>query len=436
MAMFGRDSLITAYQTLILGQDLALGTIDRLAYFQGKEVNTLKEEEPGKILHEIRFGEFAHFKEWVQFPYYGTVDATPLFLILISEVYRWSGDEEFVNHYKEHIKKALEWIDEYGDMDKDGFVEYKKQTPSGLDNQNWRDSWDSMAYVNGAEAEPPIAAADVQGYVYDAKLRMAELARNVWKDKNWAESLEEQAKTLKKNFNKAFYVEKGRYFALGLDKNKNHIDSLASSNGQILWSGIVDDDKIPDVIKQLKSPSLYSGWGVRTMGTTSKAYNPIGYHVGTVWPHDNSLIVNGLKNVNETAFMNTLITDMVTASTYFDYRLPEVFAGYDRSSTPFPVQYPTASSPQAWAAGTAVLFIQMILGLKPDPVNKTIKIDPHLPDHVNFIRLDGVSAFGKNFLVEVTRDAATIKEVESYTCFICKEKIKDGHKHSSFMRNY
>jgi glycogen debranching enzyme len=430
MAVFGRDSLITAYQTLLLGSDLPLGTTDLLASYQGKAVDPLREEEPGKILHEIRFGEVAHFKEWVQFPYYGTVDATPLFLILVSEVFRWTGDTDQAHECRDAVVKALDWIDRYADKDGDGFYEYGKMTPTGLDNQNWRDSWDSMVFRDGTHADGPIASADVQGYVYDAKLRIAELAREIWKDEPWAVRLEQEAAELKERFNDAFWVENGQFFALGLDRNKNQIDSLNSSLGHLLWSGIVNDDRIATVVKHLDGNDLYSGWGVRTIGKKNRAFNPIGYHLGTVWPHDNSLIAAGLYRAGYRSSALRIMEDMIAASSYFEYRLPEVFAGYDRSSTPFPVQYPTSSSPQAWAAGTPILFLRLLLGIEPDWRKKTITIDPFLPEGIEYLRLDGVSAFGKRFLIETTPKRSSLREVKHFRCMVCGAIVEEGHTHT------
>ncbi|MFW5703725.1 MAG: glycogen debranching N-terminal domain-containing protein [Patescibacteria group bacterium] len=424
MTVFGRDSLITAFQTLMLGSDISLGVIDTLAQFQGTEVNHLKEEEPGKILHEIRFGEIAHFKEWVQFPYYATADSTPLFLILLSEMFRWSTDHEHIREHRTHVEQALNWIDAYGDMDGDGFVEYHKKTPGGLDNQNWRDSWDSMSFHDGSLAESPIASADVQGYVYDAKLRMAELARTVWEDESWATRLEEQAASLKKKFNAAFWISDRGFFALGLDRDKKPIDAISSSLGHLLWSGIVDKKHTTAVVEHLMNQNLYSGWGVRTYEHSAKAFNPVGYHLGTVWPHDNSLIAAGLYKCGYQQEAMRIVEDMLKASSYFDHRLPEVFAGYDRSLTPFPVQYPTSSSPQAWAAGTTILFLQIALGITPDYEKKRLTIHPMLPHNVNYIRLDGVSAFGKHYLIEVTKTRSTIREVKEYTSYWEKDMVK------------
>lgn len=400
VAVFGRDSLITAYQTIILGTDLAIGTLQLLAKYQGKEMNDARNEQPGKILHEIRFGEAAFFRDWVPFPYYGTVDATPLFLILLSEVYRFGAPERFINKMKGPALAALNWIDKYGDLDQDGFIEYHKTSERGLDNQNWRDSWDSMIFSDGTIAKSPIASSDVQGYAYDAKMRMAEIARNVWKEKQLADTLEKEARELKKRFNEAFWVKDKGYFALGLDKDKRQIDSLASCIGQLLWSGIVEEDKIKPTVDLLFSESLYSGWGVRTISKQDEGYNPIIYHRGTVWPHDNSLIAAGLAKVGERDKALRIIQDMITASACFDYRLPEVFAGFSRNEMPFPVQYPTACSPQAWAAATPILFLRLLLGLEPNRKRQTLTINPIIPEGMENMHIDGIAAFGKQFSVE------------------------------------
>lgn len=411
VALFGRDSLITSYQTLLLGSKQGVGTLRTLAKYQGKKIDTEKEEEPGKILHEMRFGEVAHFGEWAKFPYYGSVDATPLFLILLSEVYRWSGDEALIKQMKNSALLALEWIDNYADMDNDGFVEYKRKSSKGLKNQNWRDSDDSMFFSNGKIAQAPIASADVQGYVYDAKLRIAEIAEKVWGDMALANKLKLEAKRLKEKFNRDFWIKEKGYFAIGLDKEKRPIDTLSSSIGHLLWSGIVDDNKILKILEHLFSEDLYSGWGIRTVSKKSIGYNPLGYHTGTVWPHDNSIIAAGLRLVGYKNKSLKIIKDILDASSFFSYRLPEVFAGFAREVAPFPVEYPTASSPQAWASAAPILFLKTLLGIEPDTEQKTLRIDPILPPQISYIKLNGISAFGKYFLIEVTRDKSSIKEI-------------------------
>lgn len=429
MTIFGRDSLITSCQTLLFGKSLAIGALETLTDYQGKNIDPLSEEEPGKILHEMRFGEVAHFLEWVKFPYYGSVDATPLFLITLSEVYRWTGDTELMHKFKHSALSALDWIDTYGDADKDGFVEYLRKSPRGIENQNWRDSRNSMVFQDGTLAEAPIASADVQGYVYDAKTRMSEIAESVWKDKALSEKLQKQAGLLKEKFNRSFWIDEKKFFALGLDKDKKQIDSLSSSIGHLIWSGIVDQDKIPFLIDHLNGTNLYNGWGVRTLGTNSYGYNPIGYHCGTVWPHDNSIIAAGAKKIGQNEFALRIIKDIINAGTYFGHRLPEVFAGYDKSISPFPVHYPTAASPQAWSAGTPLLFLTLLLGLQPDARSKTLHINPILPPKTSYIRLDGVSAFGKHFLIEVTKHSSSIKEVDKWVCHICDIRVEGDHKH-------
>ncbi len=412
VAIFGRDSLITAYQTLIFGLELATSTLKFLAKYQGKEINPLKDEQPGKILHEIRFGEVAFFRDWVQFPYYGTVDATPLFLILLSETYRFGASNRFIEQMREPALKALEWIDTYGDIDKDGFVEYQRGSEKGLENQNWRDSWDSMVFGDGSLAKTPIASSDVQGYVYDAKMRMSEIARKVWKDPELATKLEQEAKALKERFNQAFWVKDKGYFALGLDKNKKQIDSLSSSIGHLIWSGIINDDKIQKTVDSLFSDELYSGWGVRTISKNAQGYNPVIYHRGTVWPHDNSLIAAGLAKIGQREKALRIIYDTISASSYFGYRLPEVFAGFGSDEIAFPVQYPTSASPQAWSAATPILFMRLLLGIEPDTKHKTLKIDPFLPNEISYINIDGISAFGKQFSVEATKESSKITKKE------------------------
>lgn len=405
VAIFGRDSLITAFQTIIFGPELSLGILKFLAKYQGKEVNPERDEQPGKILHEMRFGEAAYFRDWVPFPYYGTADATPLFLILLSEIYRFGGvSDRFVTKMKTAAIAALSWIDDYGDMDKDGFVEYQRKSAKGLENQNWRDSWDSMMFENGQIAKTPIASSDVQAYVYDAKVRTAEIARNVWKDLKLAEDLEQQAADLKECFNKAFWINDKGYFALGLDKDKKQIDALTSSIGHLLWSEIVEEDKISSIIKHLFSDKLYSGWGVRTMSTKDEGYNPLIYHRGTVWPHDNSFIAAGLLKVGQPELALRIITDTIAASSYFNYRLPEVFAGFDRAVTSFPVPYPTAASPQAWSAAAPIFFLRLLLGIKPDLKRKTISINPVLPKDIYSITVNGITAFNKQFSIEASKN--------------------------------
>jgi glycogen debranching enzyme len=393
MTVFGRDTIITCLQTLLFGPDLARTALDVLASLQAKDDNPAIDAEPGKIVHEIRTGKAA--KHWFA-AYYGTVDATPLYLVLLSEVWRWTGDAPLVRRLREPAMLALRWIDEWGDRDGDGFVEYVKRSPNGLDNHSWKDSGDSQLFSDGRMAEPPIAPAEVQGYVYDAKQRMAELARAVWRDRALADRLEHDANELRDRFNDAFWVDaRGGYFALALDRDKNKVDSVTSNMGHLLWSGIVKPDRVDGVVDALMSDPLWSGWGVRTMSQEDAGYNPLSYHNGTVWPHDNSLIASGLARYNRWPEAQRIVQRMLNAARHFGYQLPEVFAGLRREETSFPIAYPTAARPQAWAAGAPVLLLQTLLGLQPDPRRHALMtVAPQeLPSWAQWLRLQGVRAF-------------------------------------------
>ena len=363
MTVFGRDTIITCLQTLLFGPELAQNALAVLAELQATEDDPSIDAEPGKIVHEVRHGKGAH--AW--FPrYYGTVDATPLYLILLSEVWRWTDDAGLVRDLREPALRALEWIDEHGDLDGDGFVEYQRRSPRGLLHQSWKDSGDSQLFHDGRQAEPPIAPCEVQGYVYDAKVRLAELAREVWRERELAERLERDAEELRARFDKAFWCDaRGGYYALALDGNKEPVDSLTSNVGHLLWSGIVLPERADAVVDQLMGEALWSGWGVRTMSATDAGFNPLAYHNGTVWPHDTSLIAWGLARYGRWPEAHRIIRRMLDAAAYFDYQLPEVFAGFSRTETPFPIPYPTAARPQAWAAGAPVLLLRCCSGSSP-----------------------------------------------------------------------
>ena len=286
MAIFGRDSLITSFQALPFAPELAHTTLSSLALLQSRKDEPFRDAEPGKILHELRLGELTAFEQSPHSPYYGSADATPLFLILLEEYERWTGDRALLRSLEREARAAVRWIDKYGDGDGDGYIEYERRNPAGLENQCWKDSWDAIVFADGSMSSTPRATCELQGYAYDAKLRTARLARDVWGDAAWADVLEKQAALLKKRFNEDFWVAERGFFALGLDGQKRKIDSLTSNIGHLLWSGIVDDDKAQACAEHLMSDALFSGWGVRTMAASEGGYNPIGYHVGTVWPHD------------------------------------------------------------------------------------------------------------------------------------------------------
>jgi glycogen debranching enzyme len=412
MTVFGRDTLITCLQTLLFGPELARSALEVLAGSQATEENPAIDAEPGKVVHEVRRGKAA--KNWFA-SYYGTIDATPLYLILLSEVWRWTDDAALVRHFREPALRALSWIDDYGDLDGDGFIEYRKRSPTGLDNQSWKDSWDSQRFSDGRIAEPPIAPVEAQGYVYDAKRRTAELAREVWRDRELADRLDREADELRDRFNQAFWHEgRGGYYVLALDGEKRQVDSLSSNIGHLLWSGIVPPERVDAVVDALMGPDLWSGWGVRTMSAADAGYNPLSYHNGTVWPHDNSLIAWGLVRYGRWEEAQRIVRRMLNASGHFDHQLPEVFAGLPRAETPFPIAYPTAARPQAWAAGTPVLLLQQLLGLHPDRRQHLLRsITPlQVPTWVGTLRLLGIRAFDRVWDVRIDDSMVRVEERE------------------------
>jgi glycogen debranching enzyme len=401
MAIFGRDSVITSLQALPFVPELSATTLQALALLQGRVRDDFRDEEPGKILHELRLGELTAFEDRPHSPYYGAADSTPLFLVLLEEYVRWTGDHERARRLESHARAAITWIDRYGDRDGDGYIEYERRNrETGLENQCWKDSWDSIAFANGTLAPLPRATCELQGYAYDAKIRTARLAREVWNDPRWAAELEKQAAELRRRFNEDFWIPERGFFALALDGKKRRVDSLTSNIGHLLWSGIVDDEKADQCVRHLMGEELFSGWGIRTMGTREGSYNPIGYHVGTVWPHDTSIVAWGLRRYGYREDAARLARAMFEAAALFRYRLPEAFGGYPRSATRFPVEYPTACSPQAWASGAPLLFIRTLLGLDSD--GRHLIIDPAIPepiDRIELLEIPGVwgrmDAFGR-----------------------------------------
>jgi glycogen debranching enzyme len=394
MALFGRDALITGYQAMVLGPGPARNALRALARHQATGRDDFRDAEPGKILHELRHGELAYFGEIPQTPYYGTVDATPLFLILLSEVWRWSGDESFVGELEGAARRALDWILHHADR-VSGYVAYATRSTAGLKNHGWRDHEDSMLFRDGTYAEAPIAPCEIQGYVYDAFLRTAELAERVWGDARLAAELREEAAVLRERFDLDFWMEDRGYYALAIDGAGRRVDSVTSSAGHLLWSGIVPEEKARAVADLLLDERLFGGWGIRTMAAGEGGYDPESYHNGSVWPHDNALIALGLRRYGFREEANRVAAALLDAAPRFDYRLPEVFAGYARGEVPEPVELPRSCSPQAWAAGTVPLLVRAMLGVDPDPENRELLADPVLPEGVEDLRLEGVPAFGE-----------------------------------------
>jgi glycogen debranching enzyme len=375
MALFGRDSLITSFQALPYLPELAATTLRVLAARQARGRDDFHEQEPGKILHELRFGELTARGERPHSPYFGTADATPLFLVLLDEYHRWSGDDELVRTLEPHARAALAWIEDSGDADGDGYVEYECRNPAtGLANQCWKDSWNAIQFADGTLARGPIATCEIQGYVYDARRRSARLAREAWGDEALAGRLERQAADLRERFQRDFWMPERGCHALALDGEKRQVDSLTSNIGHLLWSGLLDESEAATTAERLLDEQLYSGWGVRTLGTREAGYNPLGYHTGTVWPHENSLIAAGLARYGHNEAASAIAVAMLRAAPYFEHRLPEVFAGYPASVTSVPVAFPTASRPQAWAAGTPLLLLSTLLDLHPGRTDAEIEV--------------------------------------------------------------
>jgi glycogen debranching enzyme len=401
MTMFGRDSILTCLQVLPFTPELAATTLRELGLRQGTRIDDFRDEDPGRILHEMRYGEMTAFEERPHSPYYGSADATPLYVVLLDEYEQWTGDLELVREFEFEARAALNWIDEYANLQGNGYISYQRRNEqTGLENQCWKDSWDSIAYHDGRLPGFPRATCELQGYAYDAKMRGARLARLAWEDAAYADQLEQEAADLKRRFNQDFWVKDAEFFALALDADGSQVDALTSNNGHLLWSGIVDDDKAEAVVHHLLGERLFSGWGVRTMAVGEGRYNPIGYHVGTVWPFDNSFIAWGLRRYGFKDEAAVVAAGILEAAEFFDGRLPEAFGGYPRAMTKYPVQYPTACSPQAWSTGTPLLLLRTMLGLRP--VSNNLVVDAALPSSIGRLELldipgrwGKVDAFGR-----------------------------------------
>ncbi|WP_199853593.1 glycogen debranching N-terminal domain-containing protein [Plantactinospora sp. BC1] len=388
MTLFGRHSLLAGFQTLPFLPHIARSALWLLALLQGGRIDDFRDEEPGKIMHEIRYGEPGGFEDTPYTTYYGTADCTPLFVILLDEYELWTGDGDTVRLMEYEARSALAWIDTYGDLMGDGYVWYECRSPGGLENQGWKDSWNSVMYADGRLPGKPRATCELQGYAYDAKIRGARLARTFWNDPAYADRLEREAADLRSRFNRDFWIAERGYYALALDAEGGQVDALASNIGHLLWSGIVDESRAGLVANHLLSRPLFSGWGVRTLAYDQAWYNPVGYHTGAVWPSDNSLIAMGLRRYGFVEQAARLAVTMIEASEYFGGRMPEAFAGYDRQLTKYPVQYPRACSPHCSSAGTPLVLLRTLLGLRPHQDHLTI--DPAIPERLGRIELIGI----------------------------------------------
>jgi len=418
MTVFGRDSIITSWMALLVDPDLALGVLQTLARFQGKDIDPRSEEQPGRILHEMRFGDAPSLSLGGGSIYYGTADATPLFVMLLGELRRWGLAREVVDELLPNAERALEWIENFGDLDGDGYVEYQRMTDRGLANQGWKDSGDGIRYADGTVAHAPIALCEVQAYVYGAYLARAHFAREAG-DEGTFERYRGKATKLKEDFNRDFWLEDRGWFAVGLDGDKRPIDSLTSNIGHCLWTGIVDEEKARIVAERLMAPEMFSGWGIRTLGTTMGGYNPMSYHCGSVWPHDTAIVAAGLARYGFMDHALRVVCALLDAASSLGGRLPELFCGLDRGEFSSPVGYPTSCSPQAWAAASPLLCLRTMLRLDPwVPYGRTW-LSPLLPDGMRYLKVAGIPLAGSRVTVEVDGDDVDVSglppEVELVT---------------------
>jgi glycogen debranching enzyme len=379
VTLFGRDSLIVSLQNMMVHPNFALGALQKLAQLQATEIDDWRDAQPGRILHELRNGELAHFERVPHTPYYGTADATPLYLIVLHETWKWIGDDSLLHQYRDVAIRCLEWIDRYGDMDGDGFQEYQTRSPQGIANQGWKDSGDAIVDLDGNLVKTPIALCELQGYVFDAWQRMAEVF-TVLGEPERATALQHKAADLKARFDRAFWCEDIGYYALALDGDKQPIRTIASNAGHCLWSGIVPAERAPQVVAKLMEPELWSGWGIRTLSTKHPCFNPYSYHLGSIWAHDNGIIALGCQRYGFSKEAAQIARGISGAASYFEnYRLPEVYAGIQQEKSAFPIQYAQANVPQAWAAGSIFHLLQAILGLQANAPDRQLFVDPKLP---------------------------------------------------------
>jgi glycogen debranching enzyme len=413
VGLFGRDSLIVSLQNAMVYPDFPRGALEVLGRWQAHRRDDYRDAEPGKIMHELRTGELAHFKLIPHTPYYGTADATPLYLIVLHNAWRSTGDTDLLDRHMATAERCLEWIDKYGDRDGDGFQEYQTRSSAGYENQGWKDSGEALVYPDGSLVKGPKALCELQGYVYDAWRRMAEIYDALGKPQR-ARGLRTRAANLYRRFNDTFWDEESGFYAFCLDGEKKPVLSVASNPGHCLWSGIVPRDRAARVVKRLMAEDMSTGWGIRTLSSKHPAFNPHSYQNGSVWPHDNGIIALGFRRYGFTEEAATIARDISRAASYFQqHRMPELYAGLQRQPTNFPVQYLGANVPQAWAAGSCFSLLQAILGFQPDAPAGKLYLDPDLPDWMPDLRLSNLQVGRRSFDIQFTRqvDGKTAWEV-------------------------
>jgi glycogen debranching enzyme len=409
VAPFGRDSLIAALQTILIDPAFACGALEVLGQLQAKELDEWRDAEPGKILHEMRYGELAHFKLIPHTPYYGTADATPLYLVVLHAAWRATGDRTLLEKHLATAEACLGWIDNWGDRDGDGFQEFQTRSKNGYENMAWKDSGDSSCNTDGSLVKGPKALCELQGYVYDAWQRMAEVYDELALPDR-AAALRAKAAALFQKFNEVFWDEAGGFYAFMLDGEKRPVWSVASNPGHCLYSGIVPKERAARVVARLLAPDMNSGWGIRTLSALHPSYNPYTYQLGAVWPHDNAIIAAGCKRYGFAAEAGRIARDISGAASHFLLnQVPELYAGIERDGTTFPVQYKGANVPQAWAAGSSFMLLQAILGIEPDAPRGVLYVDPALPDWLPDVTLYGLRLGGRDFDLSFRRDGAATR---------------------------
>ncbi|RKP46712.1 amylo-alpha-1,6-glucosidase [Cohnella endophytica] len=413
---FGRDSLIAALQMLPIKPEIALGTLRTMAHFQGEKLDGWRDEQPGKIMHELRKGELANTNQVPFGPYFGSIDSTPLFLVLLAEYVTWTEDVALLKELMPNVLSALDWIEQYGEREGSLFTSYFKESEKGIANQGWKDSADSVVHRDGRYAKAPIALVEVQGYVYQAKNLLATLFKTLPQAKEGeldvhllAERLSDEAEQLRVRFEAEFWIPEEQYYAIALDHENKQVVSITSNPGHALMSGLFAPERAAAVAKRLVSPALFSGYGIRTMAEGETGYNPMSYHDGSVWPHDNSMCLIGLSALGFSDEANVVIEGLLNAAQDFEnYRLPELFCGYS-SAEGKPVRYPVSCSPQAWAAGTPLVFVTSALGIRLDYASRTIRMRPSLPNGMNRLTVRGLRLGAGRIDVEITRSSEGYK---------------------------
>ena len=416
MTLFGRDSLWASEMALPVDPSLALGTLQTLADRQGSVVDPLTEEEPGKILHEVRFSVNAGLALGGKSAYYGSVDATPLFVDVLGAVSRWGFGADIIADLLPHADRALDWIRHYGDKDGDGFVEYERLNDQGLINQGWKDSWDGINFADGTLAEPPIALCEVQAYVYAAYTARAWMAYAAG-DTARGDELSDRAAELKRRFNEQFWIPDRGYFAIALDGRKRQVDACASNMGHCLVYGLVDEDKASQVVERLMSPEMFSGWGIRTLASDMGAYNPASYHNGSVWPHDNAIIAAGLLRYGFVEEAQSISTAMLEAAEWSGGRLPELFCGFSRDQFAEPVPYPTACSPQAWAATAPILLVTNLMQYDVHVSRRELWMDPVLPETYGDLHITNAPVGGGRITIDIDKSGPSIQGLPEWMEF-------------------